>query len=84
MILKAEVKDFGKWKAMFDSLEQQRQQMGISFKAYQNARSPHYSYVIGTAPSAAIFKEFFNSPERQAIQNSTMTSPPKISFLTEC
>lgn len=84
MILKAEVKDFGKWKAMFDSLEQQRQQMGISFGAYQNARSPHYSYVIGTAPSAAIFKEFFNSPERQAIQKSMMISPPEITFLTEC
>ena len=84
VILKAEVKDFGKWKAMFVSLKQQRQQMGINFKAYQNTGSPRHSYVIGTAPSAAIFTEFFNSPERQAIQKSIMISPPEITFLTEC
>ena len=84
VILKAEVKDFGKWKAMFDGLEQQRQQMGINFKAYKNERSPNYSYVLGTAPSAAIFREFFNSPERQEIQKSMMISTPEVTFLTEC
>ena len=84
VIVKAEVKAFVGWKAMFDDLEQQRQQMGINFKAYKNEESPNYSYVAGTAPSEAIFKDFFNSPERQAIQTSMMLALPEITFLTEC
>ena len=83
VIVKAEVKDFAEWKAMFDRLEQQRQEMGINFKAYKNEESPTYSYVMGTAPSEAIFRDFFNSPERQEIQKSVMVSPPEITFLTE-
>ena len=51
VILRAEVKDFGKQKAMFDGLEQQRQQIGINLKAYKNEQSPNYSYVMVTAPS---------------------------------
>ena len=84
VILKAEVKDFAEWKAMFDDLEQQRQHLGINFKAYKNEESPNYSYVVGTAPSETIFREFFKSPERQAIQKSIMLAPPEIIFLTEC
>ena len=84
VIVKAEVKDFAEWKAMFDDLEQQRQKMGINFKDYKNEESPNYSYVVGTAPSEAIFREFFNSPERQAIQKSVMFTPPEITFLTKC
>ena len=83
VILKAEVKDFAEWKAMFDDLEQQRQQVGINFKAYKNDESPNYSYVVGTAPSEIIFRDFFNSPERQAIQKSMMLTPPEITFLRE-
>ena len=84
IIVKAEVKDFAEWKVMFDDLEQQRQQMGINFKAYKNEESPNYSYVVGTAPSETIFRDFFNSPERQAIQKSIMLAPPEITFLREC
>ena len=84
VIVKAEVKDFTEWKTMFDGLEQQRQQMGIIFKAYKNEESPNYSYVVGTAPSETIFRVFFNSPERQAIQKSMMLTPPEITFLREC
>ena len=84
VIVKAEVKDFAEWKAMFDDLEQQRQQMGINFKAYKNEDNPNYSYVVGTAPSEAISKDFFNSPARQTIQKSIMVAPPEFTFLTKC
>jgi hypothetical protein len=84
VIVKAKVQDFAEWKAMFHDLEQQRQKMGINFKAYKNEESPNYSYVMGTAPSEVIFRNFFNSPERQAIQKSMMLAPPEITFLTEC
>ena len=84
VIVKAEVKDFEEWKVMFDNLEQQRQQMGINFKAYKNQEHPTYTYVIGTAPSESTFRDFFNSPERQEIQKFVMVSPPEITFLTEC
>ena len=84
VIVKAEVKDFAEWKAMFDDLEQQRQLMGINFKAYKSEESPNYSYVVGTAPSEKIFRDFLNSTERQAIQKSMMLAPPEITFLTEC
>ncbi|MDC0158450.1 hypothetical protein OAI47_01715 [Rhodospirillaceae bacterium] len=84
VIVKAEVEDFPEWKAMFDDLEQQRQKTGINFKAYKNEESPNYSYVVGAAPSEKIFRDFFNSPEKQAIQQSIMLTPPEIAFLTEC
>ena len=84
VIVKAEVKDFVEWKAMFDELEHQRQKMGIYFKAYKIEENPNYSYVVGTAPSKTIFRDFFNSPERQAIQKSMMLAPPEITFLTQC
>ena len=84
VIVKAEVKGFAEWKTMFDDLEQQRQQMGINFKAYKTDENANYSYVVGTAPSETIFRDFFNSPERQAIQQSTMLAPPEITFLTQC
>ena len=84
VIVKAEVKDFAEWKDMFDDLKQQRQQMGINLKAYKNEESQNYSYVMGTAPSGAIFRDFFNFPERQAIQKSMMFTPTKITFLKKC
>ena len=84
VIVKAEVKDFAEWKAVFDNLEQQRQQMEINCKAYKNEANPNYSYVVGIEPSETIFRDFFNSPERQAIQKSMMLAPPEITFLTEC
>ena len=84
VIVKAEIKDFAEWKVMFDDLEQQRRQMGINFKAYKNEENPNYSYVVGTAPSEAIFRDFFNSPESQTIQKSMMFASPEITFLTKC
>ena len=68
---------------MFDDLEQQRQQMGINFKACKNEESPNYSYVLEKHHRRQSL-EIFHSPERQAIQQSMMLAPPEITFLTEC
>ena len=36
VIIEANVKDFNKWLALFNELEDQRQEAGINFKALKN------------------------------------------------
>mgnify|MGYP005705734587 FL=1 len=67
VIIEANVKDFDKWLALFNELEDLRQEEGINFKAFKNSGEPQTSFVIGTAPSKQVFFDFFNSPERLAI-----------------
>ena len=67
VIIEANVKDFDKWLALFNELEDQRQEAGINFKAFKNSGEPQTSFVIGTAPSKQVFFDLFNSPERLAI-----------------
>ena len=66
VIIEANVKDFDKWLALFNELEDLRQEEGINFKAFKNPGEPKTSFVIGTAPSKQVFFDFFNSPERLA------------------
>ena len=67
VIIEANVKDFDKWLALFNELEDLRQEEGINFKAFKIPGEPQTSFVIGTAPSKQVFFDFFNSPERLAI-----------------
>tara|TARA_B100001939_G_scaffold151763_1_gene131132 strand:- start:603 stop:818 length:216 start_codon:yes stop_codon:yes gene_type:complete len=67
VIIEANVKDFDKWLALFNELEDLRQEEGINFKAFKNSGEPQTSFVIGTAPSKQVFFDLFNSPERLAI-----------------
>ena len=81
VIIEANVKDFDKWLALFNELEDQRQEAGINFKAFKNPGEPKTSFVIGTAPSKQVFFDFFNSPERLAVQQSIIVKQPIITFL---
>ena len=81
VIIEANVKDFDKWLALFNELEDQRQEAGINFKAFKNLGEPKTSFVIGTAPSKQAFFDFFNSPERLAIQQAIIVKQPIITFL---
>ena len=67
VIIEANVKDFDKWLALFNELEDLRQEEGINLKAFKNPGEPQTSFVIGTAQSKQVFFDFFNSPERLAI-----------------
>lgn len=58
VIIEANVKDFNKWLALFNELEDQRQEAGINFKAFKNPGEPKTSFVIGTAPSKQVFLIF--------------------------
>ena len=81
VIIEANVKDFDKWLALFNELEDQRQEAGINFKAFKNPGELKTSFVIGTAPSKQVFFDFFNSPERLAIQQAIIVKQPIITFL---
>ena len=70
VIIEANVKDFDKWLALFNELEDQRQEASINFEALKNPGEPKTSFVIGTAPSKQVFFDFFNSPERLATQQA--------------
>ena len=54
VIIEADVKNFENWLALFNELEDQRQESGINFKAFKNASEPQTSFVIGTAPSKQV------------------------------
>ena len=54
VIIEADVKNFENWLALFNELEDQRQEAGINFKAFKNASEPQTSFVIGTAPSKQV------------------------------
>ena len=58
VIIEANVKDFDKWLALFNELEDQRQEAGINFEAFKNASEPQTSFVIETAPSKQVFLIF--------------------------
>ena len=81
VIIEGNVKDFDKWLALFNELEDQRQEAGINFKAFKNPGEPKTSFVIGTAPSKQVFFDFFNSPERLTIQQAIIVKQPIITFL---
>ena len=81
VVSEANVKDFEKQLALFNELEDQRQEAGINFKAFKNPGEPKTSFVIGTAPSKQVFFDFFNSPERLAIQQAIIVKQPIITFL---
>ena len=81
VIIEANVKDFDKWLALFNELEDQRQEADINFKAFKNPGEPQTSFVIGTAPSKQVFFDFFNSPKRLAIQQAIIVKQPIITFL---
>ena len=70
VIIEANVKDFDKWLALFNELEEQKQEAGINFEAFKNPGEPKTSFVIGSAPSKQVFFDFFNSPERLATQQA--------------
>ncbi len=65
---------------MSDGLKQQHQRMEINFKAHKNEESSNQTYVIGSAPSESVFRDFFNSTERQKIKKAMMASPLKLPY----
>ena len=81
VIIEADVKNFENWLALFNELEDRRQEAGINFKAFKKPGEPKTSFVIGTAPSKQVFFDFFNSPERLAIQQAIIVKQPIITFL---
>ena len=58
VIIEADVKNFENWLALFNELEDQRQEAGINFKAFKKPRRTKTSFVIGTAPSKQVFLFF--------------------------
>ena len=48
---------------------------------FKKPRRTKTSFVIGTAPSKQVFFDFFNSPERLAIQQAIIVKQPIITFL---
>ena len=81
VILEANVQDFDEWLALFNELEDRRQEAGINFKALKKQGEPKTSFVIGTAPSTQVFYDFFNSPERMANQQAIIVKQPIVTFL---
>ncbi len=46
VVIEANVKDFNKWLALFNELEDQRQEAGINFKAFKNQNKLFLIFLI--------------------------------------
>tara|TARA_X000000950_G_C13806170_1_gene615661 strand:- start:457 stop:723 length:267 start_codon:yes stop_codon:yes gene_type:complete len=81
VVIDANVKDFEKWLAFFNQIEDQRQEEGINFKPFQKHQRTTNKLCDRDRTIKTSFFDFFNSPERLAIQQAVIVKRPIITFL---
>ena len=68
VILQHEVKDFSKWKIIFDSDEPNRAKAGVKLLGlYTSVKNPNDVTMIFEAPEAETFEVMMSEPKRQEI-----------------
>ena len=81
VVSEANVKDFEKQLALFNELEDQRQEAGINFTAFKKRQRTTNKLCDRDRTIKTSFFDFFNSPERLAIQQAIIVKQPIIIFL---
>jgi hypothetical protein len=85
LIVKHQVADFAKWKAVFDSFDDTRREHGwISAIVYRDAVNPNMVTIVNRVKDLEGAKRYGSSEAlRNAMQNAGVLGPPEISFLSE-
>jgi len=85
MLIQHEVKDFAKWKNVFDSMADMRISNGeVSHKIYRDTMDPNKLTVINTWDTLEKAKKFAQSDElKAAMGKAGVEGAPTISFLKE-
>ena len=81
VVSEANVKDFEKQLALFNELEDQRQEAGINFTAFKNCQRTTNKLCDRDRTIKTSSFDYFNSPERLAIQQAIIVKQPIIIFL---
>lgn len=83
VILQHEVRDFAKWKKVFDDDEPGRADEGVKLKGlYTSVENPNDVTMIFEAPDPEVFDNLLKDPERQKkIQEAGVISKPEFRAL---
>ena len=81
VIIEGNVKDFDKWLALFNELEDQRQEAGINFTAFKKRQRTTNKLCDRDRTIKTSSFDYFNSPERLAIQQAIIVKQPIIIFV---
>jgi len=83
-ILSHEVKDYAKWRVIFNSDEQRRLKAGIEMnEVYQSVDNPNKITMIGKASSLEVFQSFMSSPDlKEKMEEAGVISMPEVKFVS--
>ena len=81
VVSEANVKDFEKQLALFNELEDQRQEAGINFTAFKKRQRTTNKLCDRDRTIKTSSFDYFNSPERLAIQQAIVVKQPIIIVL---
>ena len=81
VVSEANVKDFEKQLALFNELEDQRQEAGINFTAFKKRQRTTNKLCDRDRTIKISSFDYFNSPERLAIQQAIIVKQPIIIFV---
>ncbi len=85
VIMQHEVKDFSKWKVVFDADESNRAKAGVKqLGLYTSVKNPNDVTMIFEAPGADVLEAYTNNPSVQEdMKKAGVTSAPVISVLNK-
>lgn len=84
MFVRHEVEDYGAWRRVYDSIDQQRQTAGVTaqavYRSIDDGNNVTASHDFGTAEQAHAFAS--SSVLREAMQRAGVDGAPEIWFTT--
>jgi len=83
VIMQHQVKDFSKWKVIFDADEPNRSKVSVKqLGVYTSVKNPNDVTMIFEAPSEEVFHTFTSDPRlQQEMENAGVISMPVTSLL---
>jgi len=85
MIVRFEVEDFGRWKAVFDEMRETRRENGIvSASVHRNAANPAMVVTILSAGSVDVARAWGNSDSlREAMREAGVSDVVEVEYLED-
>ena len=85
VIMQHAVKDFTKWKVVFDADESNRAKAGVKLLGlYTSVKNPNDVTMIFEAPGADVLEAYTSNPHvQESMKNAGVISIPEISVLTK-
>ena len=83
VLVRFSVEDFEKWKTVFEQSATLRKAAGSrGVRAFTKADSPNEVTILGDYADLETVRQFFQSPELRAAQQSAgLKAPPEVTFL---